>query len=365
MEKTTPPPATRLAALDVLRAVAVLLVLGRHMPELKPGAAPAPVLAFLSTWERGGWIGVDLFFVLSGFLISGLLFREFQRFGSIRYGHFLARRGFKIYPAFYVMLGGVLWLAASHGRPFIGWRVLFSEMCFVQNYGPALFPHTWSLAVEEHFYLLLPLLLLALRGKGATPFAALPRIFLAIAVLTLAARFATPPDQPLWLKAHLFPTHLRLDSLLFGVLLSWCFHFRHAALTAFVACWRWALAAVAVLLFIPPFIIELRSGWYLRTLGLTAHYLASGALLLLALHFKPQWRPLAFIGAHSYSIYLWHIPVRYFGLSWLPRDWPPVAAVVAYFVVAIVVGVLAAKLIETPFLRLRDRLFPTRSQPVA
>lgn len=363
MEKTTPPPASRLAALDVLRAVAVLLVLGRHMPELGTGAAPASVLAFLSVWERGGWIGVDLFFVLSGFLISGLLFREFQRFGGIRYGHFLARRGFKIYPAFYVMLGSVLWLAAAHGRPFVGWPVLLSEMCFVQNYGLALFPHTWSLAVEEHFYLLLPLLLIALRGKTATPFAALPRIFVVVAVAILAARFAVPPTPEAWWKEHLFPTHLRFDSLLFGVVLSWCFHFHKAALDSFVARWRWLLALAAVALLAPAFVLEVGGGWYLHTLGLTAQYLASGAFLLLALPFRPRWRLLALIGAHSYSIYLWHIPVRYFGLSWLPREWPPLLSVVAYLVVSIVVGVIAAKLVEAPFLALRDCWFPTRSQP--
>jgi peptidoglycan/LPS O-acetylase OafA/YrhL len=362
MENTTPPPAARLAALDVLRAFAVLLVLGRHMPEVSAGAAPAPIFAFLRTWERGGWIGVDLFFVLSGFLISGLLFREFQRFGSIHYGHFLARRGFKIYPAFYVMLGAVLWFATAHGRAFVGWPVLLSEVFFVQNYGPSLFPHTWSLAVEEHFYLLLPLLLLALRGKADAPFAAVPRVFAVVAVAALAARFLTPPDQQLWLKAHLFPTHLRIDSLLFGVMLSWWFHFHRGVVEKFTARWCWALAGGALLLLTPPFVSELRSGWYLHTLGLTAHYLASGALLLLALHFRPRWGALAFIGAHSYSIYLWHIPIRYFGLGWLPREWPPLAAVAVYFVISIAVGIAAAKLVETPFLALRDRLFPTRSQ---
>ena len=363
MKEPTPPPAPRLVALDVLRAVAVLLVLGRHMPELKPGAAPTPGPACLNTWARGGWIGVDLFFVLSGFLISGLLFREFQRFGGIRYGYFLARRGFKIYPAFYVMIAGVLWLASGHGGSFPRWPVLLSEMCFVQNYGPSLFPHTWSLAVEEHFYLLLPLLLIALRGKGATPFASLPRIFFVLATATLAARLAVPPSPDAWWKAHLFPTHLRLDSLLFGVVLSWLFHFHKTAQDAFVARWRWMLAVAAVALLTPAFFLELGEGWYLHTLGLTAQYLASGALLLLALHFHLRWRPLGFIGAHSYSIYLWHIPIRYFGLSWLPRDTSPLFSVLAYFVVSIGVGVIAAKLVETPFLWLRDRLLPTRSQP--
>src|SRR5215831_18752084 len=86
-------PSPRNAQLDALRAIAVLLVLGRHLP-------------FFPLWIRVGWTGVDLFFVLSGFLISGLLFREYKATGGIRIGRFLVRRGFKIYPAYYLFLTG-------------------------------------------------------------------------------------------------------------------------------------------------------------------------------------------------------------------------------------------------------------------
>ena len=362
MEKTT-PPMKRSAPLDALRAVAVLLVLGRHFPESPPGGAPLP--AWLGLWQRGGWIGVDLFFVLSGFLVSGLLFREYRRFGEIRYAHFLARRGFKIYPAFYVMFGAVLLFAAYAGRAFVGWPVVLSEAFFVQNYGPALFPHTWSLAVEEHFYLLLPLLLLAVRGAKSAPFARLPQLFFAVAVLALAARIATAQMLDFRLKTALFPTHLRLDSLLFGVLLSWATHFAPTALEQAWQRFRWPLAAAAVALAVPAFVFEIGSGWYLHTIGLTGFYLASGVLLLFALRWKSAWRPLAFIGTYSYSIYLWHIPVRFFGLAWLPRDAAPLTRAAAYLALSIVTGILAAWLVERPFLALRDRLFPTRRQLVS
>ena len=359
MEKTT-PPASRSAPLDALRALAVLLVLGRHFPEPPPGAM---LPGWMELWQRGGWIGVDLFFVLSGFLVSGLLFREYRRFGEIRYAHFLARRGFKIYPAFYFMFGAVLLCAAQMGRPFVGWPVILSEMFFVQNYGPALFPHTWSIAVEEHFYLLLPLLLLAVRGKKDAPFARLPQWFIGIAVLALAARVATTQMLDFRLKTHVFPTHLRLDALLFGVLLSWATHFAPATLERVWKRLRWPCAAAAVALVLPAFCVEIGSGWYLHTVGLTGFSLASGVLLMFALRWKSAWRPLAFLGAYSYSIYLWHIPVRFFGLSWLPRDAAPLTRSAAYFALCIVTGILAAWLIERPFLAVRDRLFPTRSQP--
>jgi|SRR6266849_5526962 len=93
----------RVRPLDLLRALAVLLVLGRHTPPPEPGVL-APLRVLGKIWYESGWIGVDLFFVLSGFLISGLFFREFRRHGDVRVWRFLVRRGFKIYPPFYAML---------------------------------------------------------------------------------------------------------------------------------------------------------------------------------------------------------------------------------------------------------------------
>ena len=352
----------RSAPLDALRGVAILLVLGRHLPEVPSNGAPAPLLAVWTLWQRCGWVGVDLFFVLSGFLISGLLFREYRTFGEIRYGHFLARRAFKIYPAFYIMFVVVMLFALHVGRSFVGWRIVFSEAFFIQNYGPSLFPHTWSLAVEEHFYLMLPLLLLALRGRGQVPFARLPAVFVGVALLVLALRVANAQLVDFRLKTHVFPTHLRIDSLLFGVLLSWLTQFHRPVLDAVLNRFRWPLGAAAIALAWPALSTGIGGGLYLHTLGFSGFYVASGVLLLFALRAKSKWRPLAFLGIHSYSIYLWHMPVRFFGLGWVPRGASPFVQAGAYLVLSIVVGIVAARIIEAPFLALRDRLFPTRSK---
>src|SRR6266851_2933114 len=95
-------------ALDALRGAAVLVVFSRHIA--------FPIIG------RFGWVGVDLFFVLSGFLVSGLLFREFQRTGHVQPGRFLIRRAFKIYPQFYFMIG--LSVACSAGWQLERGRVL-------------------------------------------------------------------------------------------------------------------------------------------------------------------------------------------------------------------------------------------------
>jgi len=99
--------------LDVLRFLAVALVLIQHF--WIPGDAPSWLKPLMQVLGRGGWVGVELFFVLSGFLISGLLFSEYRRFGTIKAARFLARRAFKIYPAFYAFIA--FWiLVALRGR---------------------------------------------------------------------------------------------------------------------------------------------------------------------------------------------------------------------------------------------------------
>jgi peptidoglycan/LPS O-acetylase OafA/YrhL len=178
----------RLAGLDVLRAVAVLLVIGRHAAPC-PQQAPAGYRAVVDSWARGGWVGVDLFFVLSGFLIAGLLLREHAARGRIDYGRFLLRRGLKIYPPFWLLLAATvaMWSAAGRTPPA---TQLAAELFYVQNYWPGLLPHTWSLAVEEHFYLLLPLVLIACakasaRSSGSRgSFATLPQVVFWVALRT-------------------------------------------------------------------------------------------------------------------------------------------------------------------------------------
>ena len=166
------PGSSRNLQLDVLRGVAVLLVFGRHL-ELPEPDGLAGIAA--RVWFRIGWLGVDLFFVLSGFLIGGLLLTEHARHGRIDVGRFLIRRGLKIYPAYLVFIGYLVCMpllkVALRGDdpvPVLAaqWQLYWPNLLFLQNYigtNPA--GHTWTLAVEEHFYLLLPWLLVALAAR--------------------------------------------------------------------------------------------------------------------------------------------------------------------------------------------------------
>ncbi|MFO0653193.1 MAG: acyltransferase [Polyangiales bacterium] len=228
----------RLQSLDVLRGIAIVLVLSHHLQRCPPTVSPI-VRAVFDVAHLGGWIGVDLFFVLSGFLVSGLIFREHVARGSFQPARFLIRRGFKIYPAFYVLL--LVTLFDLEDRINISTANLWGEVFFLQNYLGAIWNHTWSLAVEEHFYLLLSALLFAWSRRRATnPFAGLVWLTPLVMFVTLALRLAScirghAPYQTHW------ATHFRVDSLLFGVLLSWLFHYQPEALRARVAERRGAL----------------------------------------------------------------------------------------------------------------------------
>ena len=361
----------RIVQLDVLRIVAVLLVLGRHMGGF-PVETHGKVLAYTGElWRRSGWVGVDLFFVLSGFLVSGVLFREYKARGSLDFKRFFIRRGFKIYPAFYLL---ILVTAAVHaaGERGLDYRSALAEIFFVQNYVGGLWAHTWSLAVEEHFYLLLPLglILLSRRAGGRDPFRRLPQIFAAAAVALLLARALTAYVTGVERYAVLVATHLRLDSLFFGVLLSYFQHFRPHTLDV-LRKHPWPVVAFALALFALPVLFPIETSILMNTAGLTLLYLGFGALMIVFLHWGPLvyfsgsgfGSFLGYLGSRSYSIYLWHLPMREWGgelLVWaLGRKPPEAAAFVVYVAGSILLGLAMAKLVEFPALKLRDYLFPS------
>ncbi len=334
---------------------------------------------------------MDLFFVLSGFLVSGLLFREHERFGSISIKHFLMRRGFKIYPAFWILmvvtLIVILWKQIGGGtqngmenlpttipgNPLTLFYSICRELLFIQNYWPGIWNHTWSLAVEEHFYFLLVVLLFLLSiGKSSGhPFRLIPYIFLLLALVCLGLRIITALLIPYRHLTHLFPTHLRIDSLFFGVCISYFYHYYPSQLLTLGRRYRLLFMVAGVIFLAPAFIFKLESTPFIYTFGLTLFYLASGLLLISFLTIKlPNHRItrfLAYIGSHSYSIYLWHMPIIG-GILLLKLLFPDLDNWVVYFFIyimgSICGGIVMTILIEFPVLHLRDRLYPSRARAI-
>lgn len=355
--------------LDVLRFCAVLLVLGQHLNGSYLPDSPPWAQGFLWLWQRGGGVGVTLFFVLSGFLISGLLFDEFRRTKAVDVRRFLIRRGFKLYPPLWALIGfTALMNGLTASRPWDEFLPkALAEVFFVQNYFPGLFGHSWTLAVEEHFYIAFSALVAWLcSGSSRNPFQSIPLIWLAATVTCslLRLRAVASSATPEW--SDFRTTHLCVDALMYGVLISYLCRFRRLDVTLKDVPSAALLATGALCVSLgfsdrPPSLVAAGATPVLNFVG-------CGFLLLAARRLKAaSHRLLAFIGllgSTSYSTYLWHgwtniaagrALEKAFGYS---NTWP---YVLLYVAGSFAVGMAMHRLVEQPVMALRDRLYPSRT----
>jgi peptidoglycan/LPS O-acetylase OafA/YrhL len=372
--------------LDMLRGVAILLVLGRHyvvLPENLGWVQP-----FAGGWTTIGWAGVDLFFVLSGFLVSGLLFAEYRKHQTIDVRRFVLRRGFKIWPPYLVYIGVIaLWLGWKlQGNWSAVWTELWPNVFHVQNYFHTPRVHTWSLAVEEHFYLAVALAFLwVLRsGKAAAILRQLPAI-----IVGLVAGLAALRSFTYWREGveqlNLYATHLRFDGLLIGTLLAYWTHFEPEKIARFDRR-PMSLLMGGVALALPALIFSPEASALMAGIGLTAMYAGFGMILVgwLRLGETGGWAKRMFatraaallgqVGFYSYSIYLWHVdlaqtPVKklaaYAMAAQIPAPIVWIVLMAVYVCAAFLVGSVLARLLEIPALKLRDRLLPAPAKAVA
>lgn len=325
---------------------------------------------------------MDLFFVLSGFLVSGLLFSEFNKKGKVNIGRFLIRRGFKIYPTFYffifisILLGKLISLSEYdiNAEYFAGINRnnVIAELFFVQNYLGGIWINTWSLGVEEHFYFgIAILILLAYKFKFLDKPNVIVPILLVMMITPLCLRFLNYNNHPdFYYLTHLFPTHLRADSLLSGVFASYLFHFKKDWFSEFLIKYKFHLTLISVVFLSTTFIFHIKT-FFMNTIGLTMVY-SGFAILLSLMVVNPKthlsiskmisqniFNAISKIGIFSYSIYIWHLLVKHYSLylfqTYLP-DLPNILYFLIYFILAIVFGILSSKIIEIPFLKLRNRL---------
>jgi peptidoglycan/LPS O-acetylase OafA/YrhL len=310
-----------------------------------------------------GWAGVDLFFVLSGFLMGQVVLREQARTGRFDGWRFTGRRVLRLWPVLYVFLGVYALVGDTPPSAYLWQTVLH-----VQNYAGSSLQHLWSLAVEEHFYLVLAVLFpLLARRRGSVRL--LVGVLLAVLVTGLALRGIGVANgvSDVWLQ---WQTHFRMDALAAGVLLAVVRVHVPSAFDRLLR-WRWLWAAataggVCLLVRVG------NTGPLGDTLGYTIAYL-TGAAFLLLLHGatwvpKAGWltRPMAALGRYSYGIYIWHLFAAELALRWLPGlhsgSSGPREQVVKY-TAAVVVGVLATLVLERPVLRLRERFIPAVPRP--
>jgi peptidoglycan/LPS O-acetylase OafA/YrhL len=355
--------------LDLCRAFAISLVLLGHGRLFVRDALPwADYLRF------GGFIGVELFFVLSGFLIGGILVRLAKQGGAHWLGGFYARRWFRTLPNYYLfLLVNLLLVWAGFYAGDLGefWKYLI----FVQNLAspvPRFFSESWSLAQEEVFYLLFPAAFLMVSRLFRWPhLRSIAVVALAVIVASLVARVLAAGAITDWDGGIRRVVLLRLDSLMFGVLLAWIAAQRPAwlrrrgvvaaALASFVACVLYA-----------GFVKDMNHSFFAKTIYFDLTSIGCAGVLLAGIERAfPPWlvRPGAYLARISYSVYLAHIPVmftlvHFFGCcSRAPG--PALAMWAAFLVLTVLVAHVVHHVWETPFNRLRDRLFPAAVPAVA
>lgn len=348
--------------LDGVRGIAILLVLGLHFtPALVPG----------------GFLGVDVFFVLSGFLITSILLDEWAHRHSLSLTSFYLRRVLRLGPALVVYLGllgiyAFVFLQKENAREiYLG---ILLTLSYVSNWVIALKPDfpsgilaiTWSLAVEEQFYLVWPLLLglLLTRRVG--------RNWILI-VLTLGIVLIAVERALLWhggatVRRLYYATDTHADGLLMGCvvgcLLCWGLVPKSSWFAAFMKC-----SATAAMLFIGFLILRIRHDNSLLYTGGSSLAALGIGLTLLALVSGPRglavsvlsFKPLAWVGRVSYGLYLWHWPVRgvVFGRSTQPSGKQIFAAVALSFAIT----TASFYLIERPFLKLKKRFSRLSASP--
>jgi peptidoglycan/LPS O-acetylase OafA/YrhL len=330
--------------LDGLRAIAILLVLTIH------GFSSA------HPWLGGAGLGVDLFFVLSGFLITTLLLEEHAREGRLSLKRFYGRRARRLLPALLAMLAvtGIVLVATGTESAFQETVAFIFRASYISNFliaftggGVGLgFVHLWSLAQEEQFYVLWPLILLVFLRRRTSPWRVVILLAAAIVVLNLQRILVIDGGAP-WRRVWFAPdTHS--DPILFGC--------------AAAVVWRYGLVRLPRAAAVVASLVAVAMIAVLRTTDASTYPVAiplfalAAAVLILGVLDHPAHFParalrlpvLRGLGKISYGLYLWHYPlIAYFGVRGIP--------------VAILAAAVSYRFVEQPFLRRSDRPQPAES----
>ena len=353
----------RSPGLDLLRAVAILLVVTWHIP---PSYYPFGL-------KPPGWIGVDLFFVLSGYLIGSQLLRPYTQNRRLSFAGFYVRRALRILPAYIAVVIVYFTVPAFREQPSL--PPLWKFLTFTQNFGlnslaTGAFSNAWSLCVEEHFYLMLPLIVIwlmkrpsmlktALFASSLFVCGVLLRCLLWMHYVGNVSGLEQKAVLPVYLENIYYPTYARLDGLLAGVLL--------AAIGLFRPGWWSRIQSQPKLLFSSGTIFLSISVWICRdmhsfstaVIGFPLLAISFGLLLISSLTWDniPLHRAASAIATLAYSIYLTHKPIMHlvhqYGGMFIHNS---VLLLLVYPLSILAGATILHFCVERPFLKLRGRI---------
>jgi len=348
-------------SLDGLRGVAVILVFIFH------------TMSYVQIF-RLGWIGVDLFFVLSGFLITGILYDSKNQAGY--YKNFIVRRALRIFPLYFFFILLILWILPTL------FPALFTGMTYYQHHqawywfyisnwlprGTAdntstMLNHLWSLSIEEQFYVCWPFFVVFFQGKT------LIKICLFLIFCAIVIRYTGSPLLGNLKVFEYTSTLARIDSLLIGALISILYRLNPVILIK--SAWPILILSSFLLLLI---ISREKTLDFARLIDtFTLWDLFFGAVLIFSISQKNNWlksilnlKFFKFFGKYSYGLYIYHLPVyiiivdSFIGFRKLNFRYLPLVATVVCLFITIGIALLSYYLIEKPFLRLKKYFEPKK-----
>jgi peptidoglycan/LPS O-acetylase OafA/YrhL len=369
----------QLPELDGLRGLAILLVLLRHGTQPYPLAERPLLLLFgwdIGTFMTNGWIGVALFFVLSGFLITHHILRSREKHGGTwQWRPYVEKRALRIIPAYYTVLflavvGAFAYFPVPQERI---WERVFYHLLFLQDYLPSNIVVTfWSLGVEEKFYLVAPfltLLLLKLPTLKLRTYGVAALILLGVGARALTA-FLKPEVVTYvdFFPVFRSPFHMTLDGLLIGVLLALVYRARATnpeLVSPRVANWGFWLGAAAFLLVSTTGVMMRDITWWDKTLQPLVIALGFGGMTFGLLFGGGPGRifrsvVLFFFARISYTLYLVHFPLIPLSIKMATDLAPEESVFSVFFMIFVALSITAALLlhylVEKPFLVVKDRV---------
>ncbi|HEY0198749.1 MAG TPA: acyltransferase [Rhodanobacter sp.] len=356
----------RLPGLDLLRAIAIVWVMLFH------SYIVGGLGAGFGALQEYGWVGVDIFFVLSGLLIGTQVLRPLQRGETLSFGAFYARRAWRILPVFAVVLALYAWFPSLREAPGLQpwWQfATFTVNLLIDYDSNQAFSHAWSLCVEEHFYLVFPLLAWWLARRPSM--AKFVVVCVGVIVFGIALRTtvwlhdaAVDPPRNWFIEDIYYPTWMRLDGLLMGVMLAALRVYRPQAWTRLQARSNAILLAGMVVSCLAFWLFRDRTGLLANAIGWPLLSFGFGLLVFAGADrgsLIGRWRVpgAGWIAGISYSLYLSHkLAFHWVQVTFAARLQEPRHGLLMFAMYAMAVLALGAILhysIERPFLWLRDR----------
>ncbi|RFS14996.1 acyltransferase [Emticicia sp. C21] len=364
------PHNHKLIGLDHLRAFAIFYVFLYHYSIM----FPAP--EWLYTIGKFGWTGVDLFFVLSGYLISSQLFAKIDQQQPVWFKEFFLKRFFRIIPAYLTVLA--LYFLFPYLREREALAPLWKYLTFTQNLGLDLrtqgtFSHAWSLCIEEQFYLFLPLILMALINLKIFNKAAVLLIGFFIAGFCMRLYMYTNFVEPfkdtdnfwvIWYKWIYYPIYSRLDGLLVGVSIAAIFQFKPSIRQQLQQYGNYLLVAGIAVLVGAYFICEKQTSFSASIFGFPIISLGYGLIVIAAISpkvflYRIPSKITFHIASLSYALYLTHKIIIHVSQEELSKLGIAKESVLM-FILCTLTSVLGAWLlnraVEKPFLKLRNKV---------